>query len=96
MLFIPFALTDQDEYAKTARGPFERWGFQLESIHETLNKEDPVLTVNNAEAIFVGGGNTFRLLKRENPKLSWSTTLQRRQLFDQSVAKKSMIHSLGI
>ena len=64
MLFIPFALTDQDEYTKTARGPFEQWGFQLESIHETKKTEDRVLTVSKAQAIFVGGGNTFRLLKK--------------------------------
>ena len=64
MLFIPFALTNQDEYAKTAKGPFEQWGFQLESIHETMKMEDPVLTVNKAQAIFIGGGNTFRLLKK--------------------------------
>ena len=56
-------MTDQDGYAKTARGPFEQWGFQLDSIHETMMKEDPILTVSNAQAIFVGGGNTFRLLK---------------------------------
>ena len=64
VLFIPFALTDQDEYARIARAPFEQWGFQLESIHEAMQKEDPVVTVSKAQAIFIGGGNTFRLLKR--------------------------------
>ena len=57
-------MTDQDEYAKTAKGPFEQWGFQLESIHEAMKTEDPVITVNKAQAIFIGGGNTFRLLKK--------------------------------
>ena len=57
-------MTDQDEYAKTAKGPFEQWGFQLESIHETMKREDPVISVNKAQAIFIGGGNTFRLLKK--------------------------------
>ena len=64
VLFIPFALMDQDEYAKTAKGPFEQWGFQLESIHELMKKEDPVKAVSKAQAIFIGGGNTFRLLKK--------------------------------
>ena len=57
-------MTDQDDYANTARGPFEKWGFQLESIHETMKNEDPILTVSRAQSIFVGGGNTFRLLKK--------------------------------
>lgn len=64
VLFIPFALTDQDEYARIARAPFEQWGFQLVSIHEAMQSEDPVMTVNKAQAIFIGGGNTFRLLKK--------------------------------
>ena len=64
MLFIPFALTDQDEYARIAKGPFEQWGFQLESIHEAMKTESPVVSVKKAEAIFIGGGNTFRLLKK--------------------------------
>ena len=64
VLFIPFALTDQDEYARIARAPFKEWGFQLESIHEAMQSEDPVMTVNKAQAIFIGGGNTFRLLTK--------------------------------
>ena len=64
VLFVPFALTDQDEYARIARAPFEQWGFKLESIHEAMQKEDPVVTVGKAQAIFIGGGNTFRLLKK--------------------------------
>ena len=60
MLFVPYALHDRDEYAAAAKKPFETWGFQFSSIHQS---EDPVATVKAAEAIFVGGGNTFRLLK---------------------------------
>ena len=57
-------MTDQDEYARIAKGPFEKWGFQLESIHETMKSENPASSVNKAQAIFIGGGNTFRLLKK--------------------------------
>lgn len=34
-------------------------GYRVEGIH----KENPLQAVEKAEAIFVGGGNTFRLLK---------------------------------
>ena len=34
-------------------------GLELDSIHETV---DPVAAVGKAEGIFIGGGNTFRLL----------------------------------
>ncbi|KAJ8300862.1 hypothetical protein KUTeg_022381 [Tegillarca granosa] len=44
----------------TARKAFNSFGYDLDGIHE---KENPVDAVRNAEAIFIGGGNTFRLLK---------------------------------
>lgn len=37
-----------------------QWGFAVEGIHTF---PDPVNAVLNAEAIFIGGGNTFQLLK---------------------------------
>lgn len=61
LLFVPFALQDHDGYTATARGFFDRIGCHVESIHTSA---DPVQAVRNAEAIFIGGGNTFRLLKR--------------------------------
>jgi dipeptidase E len=60
VLFIPFALYDRDAYAATARKRFEKMGYGLQSIHSTANAQQ---AVNYAEAIFIGGGNTFRLLK---------------------------------
>jgi dipeptidase E len=60
VLFIPFALHDRDAYAATARGRFARLGYQLGSLHEA---PDVHAAVKTAEAIFIGGGNTFRLLK---------------------------------
>ncbi|XP_034042934.1 alpha-aspartyl dipeptidase [Thalassophryne amazonica] len=60
VLFVPYALHDRDAYTKTARDKFQTLGYYVESIHEAA---DPVDAVKKAEAIFIGGGNTFRLLK---------------------------------
>lgn len=60
VLFVPFALHDRDTYAATAQQRFAKMGYELSSIH-TAN--DPRKAVADTEAIFIGGGNTFRLLK---------------------------------
>jgi len=60
VLFIPFALFDCEAYAAKARERFRGMGYALESVHAT---SDPRRLVKDAEAIFIGGGNTFRLLK---------------------------------
>src|SRR5215213_7339186 len=60
VLFVPYALFDRDKYAATAHQRFQKMGYDLTSIHTA---EDPIAAVNGTEAIFVGGGNTFRLLK---------------------------------
>ena len=60
VLFVPYALYDMDQYAAQARARFEEMGYGLDSIHAT---PEPVKAVREAEAMFVGGGNTFRLLK---------------------------------
>jgi dipeptidase E len=60
VLFIPYALYDRQAYAKLARERFRRMGYDLESAHES---SDPRQAVTDAEAVFIGGGNTFRLLK---------------------------------
>jgi dipeptidase E len=59
VLFIPYALKDHAGYAAKARAAFEAMGFQLASLHEA---RDPERAILEAEAIFCGGGNTFRLL----------------------------------
>ena len=61
VLFVPFALHDHHVYAETARARFAAMGFLLDSLHEA---PDPLVAIAEAEAIFVGGGNTFRLLAR--------------------------------
>lgn len=60
VLFIPHALANRDAYAETARTRFGAMGFELDSLHEAA---EPRAAVEAAEAVFVGGGNTFRLLK---------------------------------
>jgi dipeptidase E len=60
VLFVPFALFDRDAYASLARERFKKMGYGLDSIHLAAN---PRQAVDDAEAIFIGGGNTFRLLK---------------------------------
>jgi len=60
VLFVPFALRDQDSYTAKAAACFAEMGFDLKSLHQSSAMHQ---AVDQAEAIFVGGGNTFRLLK---------------------------------
>jgi dipeptidase E len=60
VLFVPFALANRDAYAAQARARFATMGYALDSLHDAI---DQVQAVNDAEASFIGGGNTFRLLK---------------------------------
>jgi dipeptidase E len=60
VLFVPYAVADRQGYAARARSAFETLGYALDSIHEAAS---PRAAVTAAEAVFVGGGNTFRLLK---------------------------------
>ena len=60
VLFVPYALADRDAYSETARQRFERMGYELYAIHQ---EDDPARAVGRADVIFIGGGNTFRLLK---------------------------------
>lgn len=59
VLFVPYALADRDGYAEKARQRFLELGLGLDSIHRA---PDPIAAVEKAKGIFVGGGNTFRLL----------------------------------
>lgn len=60
ILFIPFALHDRDTYANLARERFRLMGYELDSAHEAFDMQQ---AVQEAGAVFIGGGNTFRLLK---------------------------------
>ena len=58
--FVPYAGFDRDAYTAKARARFETMGYGLDSIHDFPG--GPVRAVEQAEALFIGGGNTFRLL----------------------------------
>lgn len=60
VVFVPFALYNRDAYAAKARERLRRLGLALESVHSASS---PKQLMEEAEAIFIGGGNTFRLLK---------------------------------
>src|SRR5262245_46485654 len=60
VLFVPFAQHDHDAYAALARRRLEAMGYELCSVHESPDRQRAVET---AEVVFIGGGNTFRLLK---------------------------------
>jgi len=60
VLFIPYALYDRDAYAATARDRFQKMGYELTSVHHAA---DPKQAVADTDVVFIGGGNTFRLLK---------------------------------
>ncbi len=61
VLFIPYAgvSISFDDYALKVENVFLQMGYALQSIHKA---SDPVQAVREAEAIVVGGGNTFHLV----------------------------------
>jgi dipeptidase E len=61
VLFVPYAMFDFDDYALRVRERFVRLGYELESVHAAA---DQVAAAQAADAVFIGGGNTFRLLER--------------------------------
>ncbi len=60
VLFVPYALADHDGYAAKARTAFVQMGHDLKSVHDNPDARKAVL---DADAVFIGGGNTFRLLR---------------------------------
>jgi dipeptidase E len=60
LTFVPYALRDRDGYAGRARARFAELGIELDSVHHVA---EPARTIESAEAVFIGGGNTFRLLE---------------------------------
>src|SRR5678815_4358288 len=60
VLFFPFPLHDRDAYTATVRKRLGGMGYSVESAHEAAV---PQKAVEETDAIFMGGGNTFRLLK---------------------------------
>ena len=59
ILFVPYALMDYDAYTKWMMELGYHAGYGFESIHQHGDSRKAVM---EAQAIYVGGGNTFRLL----------------------------------
>ncbi len=61
-VFIPYAgvTISFDEYFSKVSDKLSEVGIELSSVH---NSENPADLISEAEAIIVGGGNTFQLLK---------------------------------
>ncbi|HEY1377207.1 MAG TPA: dipeptidase PepE [Gemmataceae bacterium] len=59
LLFVPFALADHDGYVRGVTDRGLNGGYELDGLHRHT---DPVAAVMQADGIYVGGGNTFRLL----------------------------------
>ena len=57
--FVPYALFDRDAYANKVIARLQGMGLTAVSVHTAA---DPVAAIASADGIFVGGGNTFRLL----------------------------------
>jgi len=62
VLFVPYAgvTIAWDTYTEKVREKYAEIGYELVSVHDM---SDPVAAVRDAEAIAVGGGNTFYLLR---------------------------------
>ncbi len=58
ILFVPWALPDHEGYLQSLCRAGLDAGFDLDGIHR---HEDPVRAVEDAEALYVGGGNSFLL-----------------------------------
>ncbi|QBQ99963.1 dipeptidase PepE [Paraburkholderia pallida] len=63
VVFVPYAgvTFSFDTYEGMVKPVFEQLGYELEAIHRSAN---PRAAIEQADAIAVGGGNTFALLKR--------------------------------
>lgn len=63
ILFVPFALHDRAAYAAKVSERLRRLEIEVDSLHDEATPAAMQQKVRGAEALFVGGGNTFRLLK---------------------------------
>jgi len=63
-LFVPYAgvTISFDDYTSRVNERFQEIGHDIISVHKV---DDPIVAVQQAEAIVVGGGNTFHLTRLE-------------------------------
>jgi dipeptidase E len=60
VLFIPYAASDPDGYTEAMREILGRLGVEVTGVHRAAS---PLAALDQADAVFVGGGNAFRLLQ---------------------------------
>lgn len=58
--FAPYALADHDGYTRRVQAALEPIAVQVVGLHEV---DDPRAAIEEAGVLFVGGGNSFRLLR---------------------------------
>jgi len=59
ILFVPYAKMDHDAYLKDVEKALNPLGIEVVAAHKV---EDPIAELDKVSGVFVGGGNTFRLL----------------------------------
>jgi dipeptidase E len=59
LVFVPFAIADREAYGRQAAARLSAAGIEVEVLRTGRGS---LRTLEAAEAVFVGGGNTFRLL----------------------------------
>src|SRR5215475_4817894 len=69
VVFIPFALHDRRAYCAQAEDRLRQMGVEFTSVHDVSN---PSRAIEQSEIIFIGGGNTFRLLH----ELQWNQLIE--------------------
>lgn len=60
VLFVPYAIADHDAYTDDVAAALNPFGIEVTGVHTASS---PAEAVRAAEVVFVGGGNSFRLLK---------------------------------
>lgn len=60
LVFVPFALADHQAYGDLVAGALSPLGV---NVHVAPPDANGAALINEASAVFIGGGNTFRLLK---------------------------------
>ena len=68
VLFIPYAASDPDGYAEATREILGRLGLEVTAAHRAAS---PLAALDQADAVFVGGGNAFRLLRAVRRSGCW-------------------------
>ncbi|GGV78281.1 peptidase E [Streptomyces gelaticus] len=59
LAFVPYALADYTAYTTRVREALAPSGISVRGVHENA---DPVAELAASDAVFIGGGNSFRLL----------------------------------